>query len=51
VQVPFNGQNNKIELLPKQSPSSGPFIEVIDLNDHELRPLDGCVFVDLNDRV
>jgi len=49
VEVPFNGQDNKIALLPKQSPNGLPFIEVIDLNDHELRALDGCAFLDLND--
>ena len=49
VQVPVNGQDNKIALLPRQTPDGEPSIEVIDLDDHELRALDGCSYLDLND--
>jgi Ca2+-binding RTX toxin-like protein len=47
VEVPFNGQSNRIALLPGQT-QSGPFIEVRDVNDHEVRALEGCVYLDLN---
>jgi Ca2+-binding RTX toxin-like protein len=50
VQVPFNGERNGIVLLPISTPT-GPVIDVIDANGHELSPLEGCSSRNLSDVV